>query len=101
TTLTTVQIAPPLSTTLLPSYNPSPVFVTTPTIIPAQAVAAATPNAVRAPDVNATIILLNDIRVSFRNILTMIVDRIPNKAVRSILYPMNNNQTMTKIGSNR
>src|SRR5699024_11777269 len=43
-------------TKLFPIFNPSPVLVTTPTIIPAQAVAAATPNAVRAPDVNAFII---------------------------------------------
>src|SRR5699024_9193263 len=85
-------------TKLFPIFNPSPVLVTTPTIIPAQAVAAATPNDVRAPDVNAFIIFFGVTRVSLRNKLTIIVVKTPYRAVRSILNPLNSNQTMTKIG---
>src|SRR5699024_11631582 len=62
-----------ISTRLFPKLRPSPVFVTTPTIIPAQAQATATLSAVLAPSVNAVMNLLKLIRVSFINALTMIV----------------------------
>ena len=47
---------PPASfTKLFARDKPKPVFTTTPTIIPAQAVAAATANADRAPSTHASI----------------------------------------------
>src|SRR5699024_6652465 len=84
-------------TKLFPIFNPSPVLVTTPTILTGQAVAVATPNAVRSPDLNDCIIVVSGIRVSLRHKLTIIVVKIPYRADRSILNPLNSKQTMTKI----
>src|SRR5699024_6457947 len=98
---TFVEIDAAILTKLLPIFNPKPVFVTTPTIIPAHAVAAATPSAVLAPDVKASIKREKLIRVSFNGKLTIIADKIPNKAVLSILNPLNNKIIITIIGNNK
>ena len=81
--------------------KPSPVFTTTPTIIPAHAVAAATANAVRAPSTRASIISLNFRRVDLSIELTTIVKRIPYKAACIVGIPISKKIIIPKIGARR
>ena len=53
-----MMLPPANLTKLFANDNPKPVFTTTPTIIPAHAVAAATASAERAPSTNALIMCL-------------------------------------------
>src|SRR5699024_6694098 len=84
---TFVEIDAAILTKLFPIFKPKPVFVTTPTIIPAHAVAAATPKAVLAPEVKASINQEKLIRVYLNVKLTIIVEKIPYHVVLSKIIP--------------
>jgi len=60
-----MSIPPARSTRIDPSLRPRPVRVTMPIMIPAQAVAASTPRAARAPASNARTISIGGMRVPF------------------------------------
>ena len=81
--------------------KPNPVFTTTPTIIPAAAVAAATANAVLAPSTKASIISLKFILVSLSIALNTTAATIPHNAACIVGTPINIKTIIVKIGINK
>ena len=69
------------------NFNPTPVLVTTPIIMPAAAQAISTPKAPLAPFINPLTISLNVIRVVSRSMAVKIEITIPANAAFIGVYP--------------